>query len=356
MASHWRDGGFTVPNGSVYPWQWLWDSCFHALVWAELGDGERAVTELANALAPQDELGFVPHMTYHDDPNARSDFWGRAGTSSITQPPVYGHAVAELLRRGVAVPDEVVERAVHGLRFLLDHRSRTPGGLVAVVHPWETGCDDSPRWDGWCARGYDRQRFRVVKGELLDTVVRSPGGAPLDNPAFAVGSAGFNALVAWNARELEGGVGVDLGVDDLVDALDARWDSELATWVDDGPQASGAVRTADALLPLLVRPRAEAFAALADSAGLGGSFGVAGTDRREPTYDPTAYWRGPVWPQVTYLLWVAAVRAGHPVAEALAGGLRAGAATSGLAEYWHPDTADHGGAVPQSWTGLALLV
>ena len=59
MAAHWREGGYTVPNAQVYPWQWLWDSCFHALIWAELGDGERAVAELANALAPQDELGFV---------------------------------------------------------------------------------------------------------------------------------------------------------------------------------------------------------------------------------------------------------------------------------------------------------
>ena len=61
MAAHWREGGYTVPHGSVYPWQWLWDSCFHSLIWAELGDGERAVAELANVLAVQDELGFVPH-------------------------------------------------------------------------------------------------------------------------------------------------------------------------------------------------------------------------------------------------------------------------------------------------------
>ena len=118
------------------------------------------------------------------------------------------------------------------------------------------------------------------------------------------------------------------------------------------------MRTADGLLPtlLLTRDRDQAFAALGDGTGLGGPFGAAGTDRREPAYDPTSYWRGPVWPQVTYLLWVAASRAVHPVAGDLATGLRAGALASGLAEYWHPDTAAAGGAVPQSWTGLALLV
>ncbi len=359
MTAHWREGGHTVPNGSVYPWQWLWDSCFHALIWAELGDGDRAVTELANALAGQDELGFVPHMTYHGDPAARADFWGRPGTSSITQPPVYGHAVAELGRRGIAVPDEVVERAVDGLRFLFDHRARTPDGLVTVVHPWETGCDDSPRWDGWCPGGYERARFREVKGELLATVVRAEGGAPLANPAFPVASAGFNALVAWNAVELAGLTGDDglrASAEQLTEALDRRWDAELATWTDDGPHESGRVRTADALLATLVAGRPEAFAALADASGLGGPFGVAGTDRREPAYDPDAYWRGPVWPQLTYLLQRAAAAAADPVAEVLADGLRAGAVASGLAEFWHPDSAAPGGAVPQSWTGLALLV
>ncbi|MET0826090.1 MAG: hypothetical protein ABWZ89_06215 [Acidimicrobiales bacterium] len=361
MAAHWREGGYTVPHGSVYPWQWLWDSCFHSLIWAELGDGDRAVAELANALAVQDELGFVPHMTYHGDPAARADFWGRPGTSSITQPPVYGHAAAELVRRGVSVPHELVERAVDGVRFLLEHRARTTDGLVTVVHPWETGCDDSPRWDGWCPGGYERARFREVKGELLAGVEWSEGGAPLANPAFPVGSAGFNALVAWNALELAGVTGDDglaTAAADLTGALDGRWSGDRATWTDDGPHLSRGVRTADALLPtlLLTRDRDEAFAALGDGTGLGGPFGAAGTDRREPAYDPTSYWRGPVWPQVTYLLWVAASRAGHPVARELATGLRAGALSSGLAEYWHPDTAAAGGAVPQSWTGVALLV
>ena len=359
MAAHWRDGGYTVPHGSVYPWQWLWDSCFHALIWAELGDGDRAVAELASLLAVQDELGFVPHMTYHGDPAAGADFWGRGGTSSITQPPVYGHAVAELVRRGITVPDGVIDRAVDGLRFLFDHRARTPDGLVTVVHPWETGCDDSPRWDGWCPGGYDRTRFREVKGDLLGTVVRAEGGAPLANPAFAVASAGFNALVAWNALELAtvvDDVGLRASAAALIEALDRRWDPDLVTWTDDGPHRSGRVRTADALLATLVLPRLEAFAALADPSGLGGSFGAAGTDRRERAHDPDAYWRGPVWPQLTYLLQRAAVAAGDPVAGALAEGLRAGAAASGLAEHWNPDTAAPGGAGPQSWTGLALLV
>ncbi len=71
---------------------------------------------------------------------------------------------------------------------------------------------------------------------------------------------------------------------------------------------------------------------------------------------PRRYWRGPAWPQLTYLLWVAARRRQHPVAETLRDRLVAGAWRSGFAEYWDPDTAERRGAAPQSWTALAAVV
>ena len=44
------------------------------------------------------------------------------------------------------------------------------------------------------------------------------------------------------------------------------------------------------------------------------------------------------------------------VAADLAARLVAGAHRSGLAEYWHPDTGQGLGAVPQSWAALAAVV
>lgn len=352
MEAHWRADGHTVPNAAVYPWQWLWDSCFHAVIWAELGEPDRAITELRSALSPQDELGFVPHIRYTGVPSPHADFWGRPVTSSITQPPMYGHAVAELERRGIDVPDDVRDRAVRGLRFLLDHRRRTAGGLVTVVHPWETGCDDSPRWDHWVPGGWTLDRWFEAKGTLLSTVERAPGGAPLANPGFDVAPAGFNALVAWNAREL----GLETDAAELAEALVERWDDEAGTWVDDGPSehTSGRLRTLDALLPSLVvdeahaAQRVKAHGLLLDPGAFGGPFGPPSVHRHEAAFDPDGYWRGSSWPQLTYLLW----RSG---AAQLGPRLVAGAQRSGLAEHWNPDTGDPLGARPQSWTGLALL-
>ena len=72
LSNAWREPGFCVPNPATYPYQWLWDSCFHSIIWAELGD-DRCVTELANTLAHQDGDGFVPHMTYWGVPDAHAE-------------------------------------------------------------------------------------------------------------------------------------------------------------------------------------------------------------------------------------------------------------------------------------------
>ena len=47
LEAHWDDErGYCVPNPAVYPHLWLWDSCFHAVAWAALGEVERAGREL----------------------------------------------------------------------------------------------------------------------------------------------------------------------------------------------------------------------------------------------------------------------------------------------------------------------
>lgn len=357
-------GTYAAPSPATYPWQFLWDSCFHAVIWAALGDG-RAAVELAAVFRWQAPSGFVPHVSYERDPAFLADFWGRPGASSITQPPMFGHAAAELARRGVDVPADVVERAAAGLRFLLERRHRVDG-LVACCHPWETGADHSPRWDDWCPGGFDPARWYDRKGELLASVRRTAAGDPVANPAFVVAPAGFNALVAFNAAELAPLAGDDrLGAAavELAEALDDQWDGDRRTWRDAGPQAagSGATRTVDGLLPALVSRRPERVAAaLADTVddrAHGGACGPAGVHRDEPAFAPTVYWRGPAWAPLTYLLWLAARRAGDAaVAERLAAMAVLGATRSGLAEYWEPDTGTGLGAIPQSWAGLAVAM
>ena len=364
LEVNWRPEGYTVPNASVYPFQWLWDSCFHAITWADLGEPDRARSELAHLFRTQNSEGFVPHIDYEFSPNHHSDFWKREGHSSITQPPMFGHAIAELDRRNIDVSD-LVGPATTGLNFLFDTRSRIEG-LIALCHPWESGGDDCPRWDRWCPGVWNVDNWREIKGMLVASVEHSSKGSPISNPSFAVASCGFNALVAFNAFELATVTGDSSLIEKanaVVNVLATRWDHELGTWIDAGDSEtdSGRVRSLDALLPLLVTSDTSViervFSELTDASSFGGQCGPAGLHRAEPTFSARTYWRGPAWPQLTYLFWVAARRLGRSDdALALAVMLTCGAVTSSWAEYWDANDGTGLGAAPQSWAALAAVV
>lgn len=353
--------GFTMPNRRKYPWQWLWDSCFHAIAWSRLGDA-RGVRELENVLSLQLPTGFVPHMGYQTNPKAALTLWHSPGRSDITQPPMYGHALRVLADRGFAV-DGLYDSAIAGLNYLFEHRRDSGCGLIRVVHPWETGCDDSPRWDGWHPEPFKERRWNARKRQLVRSI-RLRDGAAWANSGFDVGSAGFSALVAFNARELgELTANQDLlsRASALTQAIDAQWLNSRRTWSDvclAGPHTTSAVRTLDGLFAVLLGPDGgrtdTAFAEIFDPRFFWRAWGPSGTAADETSYDPASYWRGDAWPQELYLIMVAARRCGrHADAKRLAERLVLGCIGSGYAERWNPETGAALGAVPQGWAALA---
>ena len=365
IESNWReDGGYTSPHVDTYPWQWLWDSCFHALVWDAFGDG-RAVTELSSLFRYQRASGFVPHMSYGLSPQDAVPLWGVPGSSTITQPPMYAHAARQLAARGFDLPGDLVARIERALEHLWATR-RAQNGLLSCFHPWEVA-DDSPRWDSWGDQPFDRfGSWRARKLEFVAALEVDGEGAAVGSSRFVVGSAAFNALVAFNLGELAAMTGARQWAArawSLTDAIEERWDRELLTWVDAaaGEPPSTRVRTVDALLPVLVsRDVAHcdaAWAQIVDATAFAAPFGPTGVHRAELSFDPDGYWRGAAWPQLSYLLWVAARRQGRiGLADELARRTRAAALASGHPEYWNPDTGAGLGAAPQSWTTLWVVM
>ena len=205
LEAHWDvDRGFCVPNPATYPHLWLWDSCFHAVIWAHLGD-LRAAQELTAALHGQLPDGLVPHMRY--GAAGPDTFLGPlSATSSLAQPPMFGHAVKVLIDHEIAVPPSTLARARRGLEWLWSQR-RTELDLIYVVHPWEAGNDHSPRWDDWEAPGtspenYDRAaRTAWNKARMADVSFHDDGAAAWSS-TFVACPAGFNAYVAFNLAEL----------------------------------------------------------------------------------------------------------------------------------------------------------
>lgn len=358
----WRDG-YCVPNPTVYPHLWLWDSCFHAVSWAALGD-PRASQELASCLDAQLPHGFVPHMRYASPSDYRGPLSDR---SSYTQPPIYAHAARICGDHGFGVARETFERIERALEYLWNHRM-TSDGLLYIVHPWESGSDHSPRWDDWIGRStWDREAFVAFDHQLVAATVFDDDGAATWSTEFVVAPAAINAFAGHAAAEFARITGSPVWrrrADDLATAIDdILWDSDQGMWVDKpvvgGSRGdSGAIPTLDGIMGALVTADAgrarRALAHVRDPDRFAAAYGPRFLPRAHPRYHPEQYWRGPAWPQLNYLLHQAAQRWElDALAAMIAEDSRRAAVTSGFAEYWNPETGAGLGARPQGWSALA---
>ena len=153
-----RRDGYTVPAIGLYPYQWCWDSGPIALGWASAGRWDDAWTELGTLVRGQWDSGMVPHIIFwKESPDyfPGPDVWATdhdPPTTGITQPPLPVSAAARLY---TSDPDR--DRAAQQLASLwprlvawlawIDRARHGPHHAAVVVHPWESGMDNSPRWD-----------------------------------------------------------------------------------------------------------------------------------------------------------------------------------------------------------------
>src|SRR5688572_7180060 len=151
-----REYDFVCPSSGTYPFQWFWDSCFHAVVLSHF-DLERAKSELRSLLANQAEDGFVAHVTFWQ----REKYEALLSTYSIAyrtphlsdcmQPPVLAEAIGAIYRQ--SGDQEFLREILPKARAYFDwcDRVRDPDrdGLIAVLQADETGLDMAPKFDAY---------------------------------------------------------------------------------------------------------------------------------------------------------------------------------------------------------------
>ncbi len=141
---------YTLPSPDSYPYQWLWDSCFHAIILSHF-DLEIAKEELRALVVRQFKNGMIPHMSYwepHQDTFTRIQ-WGKRHTSSITQPPMLPVAALRIYQvdSDKAFLKELFEPMKRFMDFFLNERDPHHHNLVGIINPDESGEDNSPRFD-----------------------------------------------------------------------------------------------------------------------------------------------------------------------------------------------------------------
>jgi hypothetical protein len=415
-------GRYTVPSRTTYPHQWNWDSALAALGWAELEPG-RAWTELeALASAADPDTGMVPHIAFRtrrpDRVNGRlrglrtlvarpaarylpgPHWWGKRygrdgrRISAITQPPVAATCMRLLFDRH---PDERRARALllpllawH--RFLVEERDPLGHREPVLIHPWESGRDNSLEWDRplWrvmpqvtvlhrrdtdsvdaAERPSDEHYRRYLTLVRQGTAAGWPQQRLARNGVFRVLDPGFSAILARAAHDLahlaellgEPGVAEEsaahservagalrarVSSDGLIRAVDMTDDSELP------PLSAGSALAL--LTPGLDRSQVAAARELALEGALASPFGVRSLDREHPERSPRNYWRGPVWANVTWLCALGLSLHEEPAAGAtLRERMMLAIQGGGMREYFLPDSGRGLGARDFAWTAALTL-
>ena len=154
-----RKKGYTLPtNNKLYPAQWNWDSAFIALGYSYFNI-DYAFEEIETLLEGQWDDGMVPHILFHDKdtsyfPNHTTWKCGKnIPSSGITQPPVLAIILKKIIENNQLNDDQnsrilkILIKIKKYHEWFIKFRDPNKTGLVSILHPWESGYDNSPIWD-----------------------------------------------------------------------------------------------------------------------------------------------------------------------------------------------------------------
>ncbi|MFN2627557.1 MAG: hypothetical protein ABR569_02835 [Gaiellaceae bacterium] len=382
---------FSVPAGNLYPFQWFWDSCFHAIVWSRF-DPERAADELRGLLAWQRTNGFVPHVVFWDQQRVSvRPVWHylesrgvpllrRPLTTEYVQPPVLAQAVERI---GGAFAEEALPAVAAFYRYLARERDPDGDGLISIVAQFESGIDYSPvygepaglhfrdpfsiyvyaRWGELVNKvlGFDLDRiFRLTDHHHEDVLVNSIYGDGLRALARLATASGDSELAVWATRT----------ADRVTAALLERcWDERAGLFFNlVGRGEKRMTRwTVISLLPLLLPdlPRevsSRLVERLTDERLFWTPHPVASVARSEPSFNRNSHvwgvrliWRGPCSMNTNWFLALGLRRHGYQrEADELACRSRALVEREGFNEFYDPICGDPVGAADFGWATLAV--
>ncbi len=399
-------GSYTRPSPRLYPHQWNWDTAFVAIGWAHF-DWTRAEREIDHLLEAQWQNGMLPHIRYNPavtEYHPGPEWWPdvpvrRPGviTSGISQPPVLPTAVyiVGLLQsdadRRLAWWTRLYAPLRDALLYFVRHRTIGGSPLIAIIHPWEAGLDNSPRWDRAVRAGLKPSRpYRRVDNTIVGAAMR-PAQADYDlymylvelitgsgyrmaevlaKTPFAVYDALFNAIwyrAAVDLNRIAAAIGRpptigEADLDAFGRAYRATLWNEAAGLFRDADVRSGSQIPADTVAGL-----GAIYAGLVDAAQASamlahyrersaGCRPLPSTLPDDPGFNPARYWRGPVWVNTNWFIIRGLEDLGrYEDARNLADATLDLIEAAGLCEYFHPYTGECLGGSEFSWTAALAI-
>jgi len=397
-------GTYTVPTKGLYPFQWNWDSCLTALGLAEL-DEDRAWTEIETLFVHQWPDGMIPHIVFHvpsDTYFPGPNVWGTnrpTPTSGITQPAVAGFAAKRLFDRAkdkamaAARCRALLPKIDAWHRWFYENRDPHGEGLVAILHPWEAGRDNSVDWDEALAQV---PTTGIAPYTRRDTDHANPAHRPTkaqydaymwlvehfralgwdnsrlhDASPFQVIDPAFNAILIRACTDLAA-LADELGEAEIaarnsawaqraLPALDTLWSAESGRYLARNRVTGKLIdsQSIGGLLPVFAPiPAARCHAIAEHVQGLlkALNYIVPSHDIGTAGYEPQRYWRGPVWLVTNYMIADGLRNAGElAVADRIAQSSLELITKSGFAEYYDPKTGEPLGGGRFTWTAAMVI-
>ncbi|MEX1995268.1 MAG: trehalase family glycosidase [Candidatus Saccharimonadales bacterium] len=421
VLAHNDRGLWTVPAGDLYPHQWLWDSCFIAIGLRHL-DIERAQAELTSLLRGQWENGMLPNIVFSEGLEHRADreLWRSwvspyaphdVHTSGITQPPMLAEAVT-LVGQKLKLPERrswfksMYPALVRYHEWLYGERDSHREGLIVLVHPYESGLDNSPPWISelrthslpWWVSAIERARLDGIINRFRRDVRHVPPGQRMSNiealaywsalhrlrskaynsqailsrPVFALQDLAFNCiLVQANRRLSEIGKIIGRHLPDHLSENAKRTETALDELFDEtsGQYFSRSFTTHKlieeptiaTLMPLyagsIPNERAEQLVGmLKNKRKFGSRWPVPTVPLSSPYFNPFKYWQGPAWVNTNWLIIEGLKRYGYDdEANILKQKTTQMVAQNGFSEYFSPLDAQPAGAANFSWTAALTI-
>jgi glycogen debranching enzyme len=387
---------YISPSPKTYPFQWFWDTCFHVIILARLGEHDLAKRNLRSLFTMQDADGFVGHMIFWNQilPMRRSDVlqarptWQtlRPHMSALVQPPL---AAIALLRIFEACGDrvflgELYARVRRHHEWFARTRDFDGDGLLSIISPFESGMDWKASYDlvlRYTQRitprslYFNRLYWKAVNVDLQNFLNRYDLDRIRKAHKFIVKDVGFNTIYAMDLRAMEK-LAVLIGDDPAPFArrrervvkgiMERMYDEEASAFYDvQEPEAKKLrINTPTIFFPLALEEIDTTIAhrvldAHFDNAdGFNPPLPIPSVDLRDPAFFPGAtpfIWRGPTWAFINWFLYRALKsRRFHKRADRLRQSLQRLTQKSGFREYYDPFTGEGYGARDFTWSGLLV--
>jgi len=168
---------FHMPSHGSYPSLFAWDSGWHTITMSRIEPG-LAESELEFLVNQQMPDGRVPHEVVFKEIGAKESLWTKFGRSLsknqfdskmrsvMMDPPSFMVSAEKIfgITKNYDWLNRVLPRLERCAEYLTKTRDLFGDGLVAIVHPWESGTDSSSAYDASLGLKFNTALGAVQRG------------------------------------------------------------------------------------------------------------------------------------------------------------------------------------------------